>query len=249
MPPPPHPADITIPPSPAALPPGSLILITGANGLLASLLCATLLAAGYRVRGTVRSPARKHAWLADVFSATYGSPGRFELFEVPDMAAPGAFEQAVRGCAGVVHVAAPMLTETDAGKIVEGAVGGMREVLRAVEGTWEGGGAEGGVGVRRVVVTSSAVAVRGMGQFVVGGGAGGKEEGVQVRVDEWNEDAVRAVEEEESGGLEGMGVEERVMVAYAAGKTLAEKAVWEWEERVGRGKGVVVNTGMYEWST
>ncbi|KAF9640008.1 hypothetical protein BFW01_g11814 [Lasiodiplodia theobromae] len=229
-PPPPPPTDL--PPSPA-LPPGSLILITGANGLLASHLCSALLSAGYRVRGTVRS-ARQHAWLADLFATRHGSPDRFELFEVPDMAAPRAFAQAVRGCAGVVHVAAPMLTETDAGKIVEGAVAGVREVLGAVE-------AEGSAGVRRVVVTSSAVAVRGMGEFVVGGGGGGGgKEGVKVRADEWNEDAVRAVAE--GGGLEGMGVEERVMLAYAAGKTLAEKAVWEWEERVGRGRGVVVNT-------
>lgn len=226
--PPPPPPAISIP-SPA-LAPESPILITGANGLLASHLCSALLSAGHRVRGTVRN-ARKHAWLADLFATRHG-PDRFERFEVPDMAAPGAFADAVRGCAGVVHVAAPMLTETDVGKIVEGAVGGVREVLRAVEGE---------AGVKRVVVTSSAVAVRGMGEFVVGGGGG--KEGVKVRVDEWNEDAVRAVEE--SGGLEGMGVEERVMVAYAAGKTLAEKAVWEWEERVGRGRGVVVNTGMY----
>ncbi|KKY15405.1 putative aldehyde reductase [Diplodia seriata] len=94
-PPPPVPLPPPIPltlPTPPALPRGSTILVTGANGLIASHICDFLLAQGHHVRGTVRSLTRS-AWLAALLTTRHGG-NRFSLIEVPDMSAPGAFDDA-----------------------------------------------------------------------------------------------------------------------------------------------------------
>ncbi|KAL2145828.1 hypothetical protein VTI28DRAFT_6125 [Corynascus sepedonium] len=84
------------------IPPDALILVTGANGLIASHVVNQLLAFGYRVRGTVRS-ATRCAYLTTLFDTRHG-PGRFELIEVPDVTRPGAWDAAVCGVSGVAHV-------------------------------------------------------------------------------------------------------------------------------------------------
>lgn len=78
-----------------ALSPGELIIVSGANGFIASHVADQALAAGFRVRGTTRS-AEKHAWLQEHFDAAYGLR-KFELIEVKDMVAEGAFDEAVKG--------------------------------------------------------------------------------------------------------------------------------------------------------
>lgn len=74
---------------------GARILVSGANGFLASHIVDQLLLAGFQVRGTVRALA-KGKWMVDYFDQKYGA-GRFELAEVTDMASPAAFEDAVKG--------------------------------------------------------------------------------------------------------------------------------------------------------
>lgn len=75
--------------------PGSWILVTGVNGLVASHTAVQALEAGYKVRGTVRDEA-KAEWMRGYFDEKYG-PGRFELVTVRDLAADGAFDDAVKG--------------------------------------------------------------------------------------------------------------------------------------------------------
>ncbi|KAI1385808.1 NAD(P)-binding protein [Hypoxylon trugodes] len=84
------------------IPLDSLILVTGANGLIASTIADQLLFAGYRVRGTVRNRA-KNAWLASVLTARHGSD-RFELVEIPDLTVTGVWTPVVKGVAGIAHV-------------------------------------------------------------------------------------------------------------------------------------------------
>jgi len=84
--------------------PGSLIVVTGVNGHLASATAFRLLQKGYKVRGTVR--ALKSGNYAKREFASFGP--NFELAEVPDIAAPGAFDEAVKGAAAVVHTASPV---------------------------------------------------------------------------------------------------------------------------------------------
>lgn len=78
-----------------AVPRGSTVLVTGANGFLGSHIADQFLQHGLTVRGAVRD-VRKNEWLADVFHEKYGQ-GRFRLLGVPDMASEGAFDEAVKG--------------------------------------------------------------------------------------------------------------------------------------------------------
>lgn len=84
-------------PSSLALEPGSLIFVSGVNGLIGSHIADQLLARGYRVRGAVRSVDRT-AWLAEYFAAKYPDVG-FALAGVPDMTAEGCYDDVVKGSA------------------------------------------------------------------------------------------------------------------------------------------------------
>lgn len=86
------------------IPADSTVLVTGGNGLIASHVIDQLLAAGYRVRATVRTPS-KCAWMEPLYSKRHGS-GRFELVQVSDLDAPHAWDEAMKGVAGIAHVAA-----------------------------------------------------------------------------------------------------------------------------------------------
>lgn len=88
------------------LPKGSLILVTGVNGFVASHVVDRLLEDGFNVRGSVRSE-EKGKWLHQVFGSRYGK-GRFETVIVPDMQADGAFDAAVKGVTGICHTASIM---------------------------------------------------------------------------------------------------------------------------------------------
>jgi nucleoside-diphosphate-sugar epimerase len=87
-----------------AIPIGSTILVTAANSLIGSHVVDQLLAVGYHVRGTVRTPS-KCGWMEPLYARRH-DPGRFELIQVVDFDSPGAWDAAVRGVAGIGHVAA-----------------------------------------------------------------------------------------------------------------------------------------------
>jgi nucleoside-diphosphate-sugar epimerase len=74
---------------------GSTVLVTGANGFIASHLVDQLLKLEYKVRGTVRTEA-KGEWVKKYFDDKYGK-GKLDLVVVPDMAKKGAFDDAVKG--------------------------------------------------------------------------------------------------------------------------------------------------------
>ncbi|KAK8023857.1 hypothetical protein PG993_011923 [Apiospora rasikravindrae] len=87
------------------IPRDSLILVTAANGLIASHIADQFLAAGYRVRGQVRN-VQKCAWMTSLFDRVYG-PDRFELVRVStpaEMTDPAVWDEVMRGVAGVAHV-------------------------------------------------------------------------------------------------------------------------------------------------
>jgi len=79
------------------------VLVTGANGYLATWVVKKYLEAGYSVRGTVRS-LTKSAFLKDQF-AHYGD--QFELVVVDDITKDGAFDEAIKGIDVIVHTASP----------------------------------------------------------------------------------------------------------------------------------------------
>jgi nucleoside-diphosphate-sugar epimerase len=88
------------PPEDYAIPKGSTVLVTGANGYLASHVVDILLEIGFKVRGTVRT---RKPWLDKMFEERHG-PRQYQSIMIPDLAAEGAYTQAMRGVAAVVHM-------------------------------------------------------------------------------------------------------------------------------------------------
>lgn len=83
-----------------AIPTGSLVLVTGANGYIGSHVVDQLLALGYRVRGTVRD---SKPWLDEFFEKKYGKD-KFESVIVKSIEDVEAFANVAEGASGVVHV-------------------------------------------------------------------------------------------------------------------------------------------------
>jgi nucleoside-diphosphate-sugar epimerase len=82
------------------LPPGSKILVTGANGYIASHVISILLDLGLHVRGTVRTPK---PWLEAYFQP-HDKATIFETVLVPDLEAPDTLDLVLEGISGIVHL-------------------------------------------------------------------------------------------------------------------------------------------------
>jgi nucleoside-diphosphate-sugar epimerase len=184
------------------LPPSSLVLVTGVNGLIASHAADALLSAGYHVRGTVRSATRS-AYLTTLFNTRHG-PNRFTLHEIPDVTLPGAWDAAVSGVAAIAHVVGAV------DLYVQDPDGAAKEEVRWQVGLLEA--AERAGTVRSVVFTSSA--------WAAWTPAAGRK--VVLTGESWNEEAV--------GLARDTGVEagKKGLAGFMAYKTLVEKGVWEW---------------------
>ncbi|KAJ7612407.1 NAD-P-binding protein [Mycena polygramma] len=177
---------------------GSLVLVTGANGFIASHVVDQLLAKGYNVRGTSRS-ADKSKWLYEVFDKKYG-PGRFEGISVPDMVADGAFDEAVKGVSGIVHLASVLTFSDKVDEVVPPTVKGTLEVLKAAAKEPR---------VKSVVLTSSSTACL---LPVVG-------KKIVATEDTWNETAMEETRTNPKAPP---------FTVYAASKAEAEKAFWRF---------------------
>jgi dihydroflavonol-4-reductase len=125
------------------------VLVTGVSGFVAGYVVAELRAHGYVVRGTARRSVEG---------------GGVEV-AAADLLRDDGWAAAVEGCDYVVHVASPFPRETPKSEdeVIRPAVDGTLRVLRAAADA----------GVKRVVLTSSIVAV-------TGGRAGG---GVHTEAD------------------------------------------------------------------
>lgn len=181
--------------------PGSLIVVTGANGFIASHVVDQLLQAGFRVRGTVRS-AKRGGWTVDYFKGKYGA-GKFELIEVPEMGDPGAFDEAVKGAAGYIQMATPVMESYDPNVAVPNVVDGVLNGLKAAASE---------PSIKRFVMTSSstaAVSPQPNKEF-------------SVTPETWNDEVVK-----QAWKPPYEGVQKRLDV-YTATKTESEKAAWKW---------------------
>ncbi|KAJ7948507.1 dihydroflavonol-4-reductase-like [Quillaja saponaria] len=131
----------------AAPPP--MYCVTGATGYIGSWLVEALLERGYRVHATVRDPAKTLHLLS-----LWSSSDRLRLFRA-DLHEEGSFDEAIKGCDGVFHVAASMEFSVAAKEnieiyvqetIIDPAIKGTLNLLKACLKSKS---------VKRVVFTSS----------------------------------------------------------------------------------------------
>jgi len=126
------------------------VLVTGANGFVASWLVKKLLDEGATVHAAVRTPDndRKVGHLKEL---SKNAKGELKLFRA-DLLQPGSYDEAMQGCAVVFHTASPFRTDVKdpVKELIEPAVNGTENVLNSVNNTES---------VKRVVLTSSCAAI------------------------------------------------------------------------------------------
>ncbi len=188
------------------------VLVTGGNGYIASWLIKRLLELGVDVHATVRD-TRDPTRTAHLRAAARGRPGTLSLFDA-DLMDAGGFDRAMAGCHLVFHTASPLIVRDVADPVrdlVQPATRGTRHVLEAVNRT---------PSVRRVVLTSSVVAIYGDAADL---------EGMEAdRFDEshWNSTSNAHHQ------------------PYAYSKTVAERLAWEMAGGQDRWDLVAMNPGL-----
>lgn len=126
------------------------VLVTGGTGFVGGHCILQLLQAGYRVRATLRSLARREEVLARMRGAGVEPGDRLEFAET-ELGRDRNWAEAAAGCTLVLHVASPISLSgpQTAEAVIRPAVEGTLRVLRAARDA----------GAKRVVVTSSFAAV------------------------------------------------------------------------------------------
>jgi nucleoside-diphosphate-sugar epimerase len=155
----------------SVIPKGSTVLVTGVNGYIASHVADKLLAAGFKVRGTVRS-LHKADWVFERFDTLYGK-GRFSCVEVPDMVADGAFDEAVKDMYGICHLASIVSFSDKPEEVIPQTIRGAINILTSARKE---------PSVKSVVFTSSSVAAQTPPPDVE----------MTITKDTWNDAAVKA---------------------------------------------------------
>ena len=183
------------------VPTGALILVTGVNGFVASHLANRLLARGYAVRGTVRSE-QKAAWIKEAMTERHPS-AHFEVVVVPNIAVPGVFDEYVKGCDGVAHVASDLSFGPDPNKIITPMLEGLKNILQSAAKESS---------IKRFVITSSNIA------------AFTPQPGKEISIDSstWNDASI------ERAWRPPPYEQERMWDVYAASKTQCEREFWRF---------------------
>lgn len=182
------------------IPAGEIILVTGVNGYIGAHVADQILAAGYRVRGTVRNFERA-LWIHEEFERKYGK-AKFELVRVEHINEEGAFDKAMKGVPGIAHVATDMSPSGEPEPYISTAIDGMRAFLRSAKQEPK---------VKRVVFTSSSMAAAQSSPDVE----------VTIGVDSYNEHAIKAA-------FEPPFHQGKIPMVYAASKALSEQEAFKW---------------------
>jgi nucleoside-diphosphate-sugar epimerase len=126
------------------------VLVTGGTGFVGSHCILQLLQKGYSVKTTLRSLSRSNEIIEMLKTAGITPADNIRFIEA-DLTKDDNWDEAVKGCKYVLHVASPILSQLpkDENEIIRPAVDGTLRVLKAARNA----------GVKRVVLTSNFGAV------------------------------------------------------------------------------------------
>ena len=183
------------------------VLLTGVSGYIGLHCAAQLLKEGFAVRGSVRSTTKEKE-VIDSLAAASVDVSRLSIVDL-NLTSDLGWETAVSGCDYVMHVASPYVVANPKheSEIITPAVDGTLRVLRASEKS----------GVKRVVLTSSALAM--MASLKTG----------TFGPNDWAD------------------TNSPHLSTYAKSKILAEKAAWDFFAHLGKAKPmqmVSINPGI-----
>lgn len=178
-----------------------LILVTGATSFVGTHVIKIFMQNGYRVRGQVRNERSAQK----VHKAFLTAGASLTTVIVPDTTVAGAFDEAVRDVAGVIHTASPFVLQVEDNErdLLAPAIQGTTRLLEAVAAHAPP------PQVTRVVLTSSFAAIVDPGQQL--------RPGYTYTEKDWNPTTFAEAVQTDSGA-----------VAYCASKALAEKAAWDF---------------------
>ncbi|MFY0608312.1 MAG: aldehyde reductase [Cyclobacteriaceae bacterium] len=165
------------------------VLVTGISGYIGQHCAAELLKNGYAVKGSVRSLSKTDEVTKGISKAV-DPKGNLEYCEL-NLLEDAGWEEAMADCEYVLHVASPYVAKEpkDENELIKPAVDGTLRALKAAKKA----------GIKRIVITSSMVAML--------GDANGS---VRINQDSWT------------------NVNAKNATAYLKSKTLAEKSAWEF---------------------
>jgi nucleoside-diphosphate-sugar epimerase len=186
------------------------VVVTGATGLVAKHIVCELVHRGQRVHATLRNMAKAD----DVRRAVkrLGGDPSHVTFAVADLLSDSGWDEAVHGSATVIHTASPFPIEQpdDADEVIRPAHDGTLHVLKAASRA----------GVKRVVLTSSSVAIFYASSVPAG-----------------HVYSERDFTDEARAGL----------TPYIRSKTIAEKAAWDFVKSTpGAPELAVINPGFVQ---
>jgi dihydroflavonol-4-reductase len=183
------------------------VLVTGISGYIGEHCAAELLKNGYAVRGSLRNLSKSEEVIATI-KKEVDPKGNLEFCRL-NLLKDDGWDSAMDGIDYVLHVASPFVTKEpkDENELIKPAVEGTQRALKAAKNA----------GVKRVVLTSSMVAML--------GNANGS-----IDIDEttWT------------------NVDAKGISAYLKSKTLAEKSAWDFiqnQKGTERLELVVINPG------
>ena len=165
------------------------VLVTGISGFVGQHCAAELLKKGYAVKGSVRSLSKIEEVINGI-NKEVDPKGNLEFCEL-DLMKDAGWDKAMEGCDFILHVASPFVVKVpkDENELIKPAVEGTLRALKAAKKA----------GVKRVVLTSSTVAMH-----------GGQEGLIKINQDSWT------------------NLNAKNVTAYFKSKTLAEKNAWDF---------------------
>lgn len=126
------------------------VLVTGANGYVASWVVKKLLEQGITVHAAVRNPENKEKY-AHLDAIASDTSGKIKYFK-SDLLAEGSYAEAMEGCELIYHTASPYTLDVKdpQRELIDPALNGTRNVLLQANKTSS---------VKRIVITSSCAAI------------------------------------------------------------------------------------------